>query len=132
MNTSDVANTEQPLWQQQISEIQDQARRAFLAQEIDELGLILSDDFIVNSPIGRILTKGETLNLLERGVIRHFSYDEQIEKMVRHGDLVVVMGHDVVTNTPGTPTRRRFTNVWRETAGSWLLVARHAHHIAES
>lgn len=131
MDTSDVANAQHPLWQQQIDEIQDRARRAFLAQDLGELNLILSDDFIVNSPIGRILTKGETLSLLERGVIGHFSYDEQIENMVRHGDFVVVMGYDVVTNAPDTPTRRRFTNVWRESAGSWRLVARHAHHTAE-
>jgi hypothetical protein len=93
----------------------------------------LSDDFIVNSPIGRTLTKDETLDLLQRGVIRHFSYDEQIEIMKRHGDLVVVMGHDFVTNTPGGPRiRRRFTNMWCAMAGSWQLIARHAHHTAET
>lgn len=97
------------------------------------MGLILSDEFIVNSPIGRILTKSEMLSLLERGVIRHFSYEEHIELMTRRGDHVVVMGYDVVTNAPeGPQIRRRFTNVWAESADSWQLVARHAHHIAES
>jgi hypothetical protein len=130
MNASNVGNAQQSVWQRQIDGLQDQARRAFLAQDIGELRLIWSDDFIVNSPINRILTKSEALDLLERGVIRHFSYDEQIELMTRHGDLVIVMGHDLVTNTPNAqPIRRRFTNVWCETAGSWQLVARHAHHI---
>ena len=133
MNPSNVMNAQQPVWQRQIGELQDQACRAFLAQDIDGLSPILSDDFIVNSPIGRILTKGETLDLLQRGIIRHFSYDEQIELMTRQGDLVVVMGHDIVTNTlDEPPIRRRFTNVWRERAGSWQLIARHAQHIAES
>jgi hypothetical protein len=130
VNPSNPGNDHEPAWQRQVSELQDQACRAFLAQDIDELGPILSDDFIVNSPINRILTKGEMLDLLQRGVIRHFSYDEQVEVMTRHGDLVVVMGQDLVTNTPNTPPiRRRFTNVWCERAGSWQLIARHAHHI---
>ncbi|MGA9767579.1 MAG: nuclear transport factor 2 family protein [Blastocatellia bacterium] len=99
MNPSDVTDTKQPALQRQISELQDQARRAFLAQDIDALSLILFDDFIVNSPIGRILTKRETLDLLQRVGIRHFSYEEHIEHTVRHGDIVIVMGHDAVTRT---------------------------------
>jgi hypothetical protein len=133
MNPSNVMDARQAVWQRQIGELQDQARRAFLSQDIDEMRLVLSDDFIVNSPLGRILTKAEMLDLLQRGIIRHYSYDEQIELMTRQGDLVVVMGHDAVTHTPdASPIRRRFTNVWRERAGSWQLIARHAHHIAES
>jgi hypothetical protein len=133
MNPSNISNAQQPIWQRQVGELQDQARRAFLAQDIDKLSPILSDEFIVNSPINRILTKGEMLELLQRGVIRHFSYDEQIELMTRHGDLVVVMGHDIVTNrVDAPPIRRRFTNVWCETSDSWQLIARHANHIAES
>lgn len=130
MNPSNIGDAHERVWQQQIDRLEDQACLAFLNQDINELSLILSDDFIVNSPINRILTKSVTLDLLERGVIRHFSYEAQIEQMTRYGDIVVVMGHDLVTNTPeGPPVRRRFTNVWRETAGSWQMIARHAHNI---
>jgi hypothetical protein len=130
MNAPNTGNAHESVWQQQIERLEDQACLAFLHQDINELGLILSDDFIVNSPINRILNKSETLDLLKRGIIRHFSYDEQIEQMTRYGDIVVVMGHDLVTNSPeGPPVRRRFTDVWRETAGSWQMIARHAHHI---
>ena len=130
MNPSNIGNAHESVWQQQIERLEDQACLAFLHQDINELSLILSDDFIVNSPINRILTRSETLGLLERGIIRHFSYEAQIEQMTRYGDIVVVMGHDLVTNSPeGPPVRRRFTDVWRETAGSWQMIARHAHHI---
>jgi hypothetical protein len=133
MNLSNDENAQLSAWQRQVAELQDQARQAFLAQDIEGMSLILSDDFIVNSPIGRILTKGETLDLLQRGVIRHFAYDEQVELMTRHGALVIVMGQDVVTNaSDGPPLRRRFTNVWYEAVGSWQLLARHANHIADS
>lgn len=133
MNSSQVAPAQQTIWQQEIVELQDRARSAFLAQDISTFEAILADDFIVNSPINRILTKHETLDLLARGIIRHFSYEEQIEVMTRRGDFVIVMGQDIVTHTPDAPPiRRRFTNVWCETAGSWQLVARHANHIAGS
>jgi len=133
MNPSNATNDRQPVWQQQLAELQERARRAFLAQDLGEMRLILSDDFIVNSPINRILNKGALLELLQQGVIRHFSYEEQIELMTRQGEIAVVMGNDVVTDTLGGPLiRRRFTNVWREGKGRWQLIARHAHHIAES
>jgi ketosteroid isomerase-like protein len=133
MTSSNVAGSGQALWREQIGRVQDMARRAFLAQDVEGMSPLLSDDFMVNSPIGRVLSKGEMLGLLRRGIIRHYSYEEQIELMARQGDLVVVMGHDVVTNTPGaTPVRRRFTNVWRKAAGSWRMVVRHAHHLPEA
>ena len=133
MEQSNAGKLQRPGWRQEIEGLQDQARRAFLAQDIDGLGLLLADDFVVNSPINRILNRSETLDLLRRGIIRHFSYEEQIELMTRHGDFVIVMGHDIVTNRQDAPpVRRRFTSVWSETAGSWQMVARHAHHIVEA
>jgi hypothetical protein len=110
--------------------LQEQSCRAFLDRDVDRLGRILSDDFTVNSPINRILTKAEMLDLLGKGVIGHFSYEEEIERVTRRGELVIVMGSDAVTNTPDAPpTRRRFTNVWCAADDSWLMVARHAHHL---
>jgi uncharacterized protein DUF4440 len=133
MNSSHFVNMHQGVWQQQITELQDRARQAFLAQDIGEMTLILSDDFIVNSPINRLLNKSELLDMLKRDIIRHFSYEEQIESMARNGEIVIVMGNDVVTNTfDGPPVRRRFTNVWCKGVGAWKLIARHAHHIGES
>jgi hypothetical protein len=53
---------------------------------------------------------------------------QHIESMTKHGDdIVIVMGHDVVTNPPdGATVRRRFTNVWRAAGESWQLIARQA------
>lgn len=130
MHTSEIA-AQQPAWRGQISELQERARRAFLAQDVDGLRLILSDDFTVNAAAGRVFKKSVALGLLRRGAFRDFTYEERVEIMTRHGDLVVVMGHDVVTDTAdGPPRQRRFTNVWYETGGSWQLVARHAHYLA--
>ena len=48
--------------------------------------------------------------------------------MTRHGDVVVVMGSDRVTDPPdGVVSHRRFTNLWRLENESWRCFARHAN-----
>jgi len=133
MNPAKIPDPHQADWQRQIEELEDQSRQAFLEQDIDRLRILWSDDMVVNSPLNRVLDRNQVLDLLQRGVIRHSSFDVHIEVIRRHGDLVTVMGRDVVTDTPGAPpVQRRFTNVWCTAGGSWQLVARHAHPIGQS
>src|SRR5690348_7072776 len=125
-----VDNKGQRDWQEEIREVQRESVRAFLEQDVEGLATLVHDGLAVNSPLGTVLTKSKMLELLQRGVIRHFSYEEQIESMTRFGDCVVVLGSDVVTNAAdGPPVRRRFTNVWQRMNGAWVMIARHAHHV---
>jgi len=118
-------------WQDEIRQLEEDGCVAFLAQDFDRLRQLWSDDLAVNSPINRIHTRDQVLDLLGRGIIRHVSLEQTIELMTRHGDVVVVMGHDVVRDTPeGALITRRFTNVWTGGDGSWRLLARQATHIA--
>jgi ketosteroid isomerase-like protein len=120
-------------WRTQIAALQEQSRQAYLAKDVESLDGLWADELIVNSPINRVLRKAEVLTLLQRGVIAHLSYDERIEVTERQGEVVIVMGHDLVTNSASTPQiRRRFTNVWRAVGGSWQLIARHANHASQS
>lgn len=133
MDISTNADAQPESWQAQIRELQEQSCRAFLERNIEQLERLLSDDFIVNSPINRLLTKDDMLGLLGKGIIGHFVYDEEIERMMRRGEMVVVMGTDTITNAPaGPPIRRRFTNIWYEVDGVWSMVARHAHHLPQN
>ena len=121
-NPSDSAD-----WQRQIADLQEEGRKAFQARDIARLRQIFADELIVNSPIHRVHDKSTVLDLLERGVIQHTSSVEHIEAVKRLGDLVTVMGHDVVTNPPDDrPVHRRFTNVWRAHGDTWQLLIRHA------
>ncbi len=53
-----------------------------------------------------------------------------VEHMVAHGDVVVTMGSDRVTDPPdGMITHRRFTKLWRGEQGAWRCFARHANAI---
>jgi ketosteroid isomerase-like protein len=117
-------------WDQDIRAREDENRAAFLAADLAALDRLWTDDFLVNSPINVVNGKRQTLALLEAGRIRHTSMTAEIEHMARHGDVVVVMGSDRVTDPPeGTITHRRFTNLWRLEGGSWRCFARHANAV---
>ncbi len=114
-------------WQREIAEVEALSCRAFLEQDVDALGRLFADELLVNSPINRIHDKATVLGLLAKGVIRHTGMTQHIERMVRTGDIVIVMGRDTVTNPPDDArVERRFTNVWRAAEGSWRLIARQA------
>ncbi len=115
-------------WQARVRALEDQARLAFLAQDLDTLRVLWSDDLVINTPRDFVIDKRQALDHLARGVIAHTSYEEEIEVLQRHEDVVVVMGRDVVVGAPGSPpVHRRFTNVWRAEGGSWRMIARHAN-----
>jgi len=118
-------------WEQEIQAREEENRIAFLSADIAGLERLWTDDFLVNSPLNSVSDKGRTLALLQAGRIRHTSFTARIEQMARHGDVVVVMGSDRVTDPPdGTVSHRRFTNLWRLEGGAWRCFARHANLVS--
>lgn len=120
-------------WSLHIETLQTQSRLAWLAKDIPGLRQLWSAELLVNTPNGRVLRREDVLERLARGVIAHVSDDERLEVLQRQGDIVVVMGCDVVVN-PQSPqlVARRFTNVWQLGGASWQLIARHANAIGRS
>jgi len=120
-------------WKNEIERLQSEGVAAFLARDLERLGRMFADELIVNSPLNRVTDKRQVLDLLGRGVIGHSSYVEHVEAIRRQGDLVTVMGSDVITDRPEEkPMRRRFTNVWRARGGRWELIIRHATVVGEA
>jgi ketosteroid isomerase-like protein len=118
-------------WEQDVRAREEENRLAFLAADLDALDRLWTDDFLVNSPINVVNDKRRTFSLLEAGRVRHTSMVIDIEHMARHGDVVVVMGSDRVTDGPdGRVSHRRFTNLWRLDGGAWRCFARHANVVA--
>ena len=118
-------------WRQEIGAREEENRVAFLSADIATLERLWTDDFLVNSPLNFVNDKARTLALLQAGRIRHTSFTVEIEQMARHGDVVVVMGHDRVTDPPdGSVSHRRFTNLWRLEEGAWRCFARHANVVS--
>ena len=118
-------------WQQEIRAREEENRVAFLSADVASLERLWTDDFLVNSPLNFVNDKKRTLGLLQAGRIRHISFTVEIEQMARHGDVVVVMGSDRVTDPPDdTVTQRRFTDLWRLENGAWRCFARHANAVS--
>jgi ketosteroid isomerase-like protein len=119
-----------PAWEREIRALEEEGRRAFLAQDLDTLRRLWSDEFLVNSPLNQVNQKDQVLTLLRLGRIRHLSVDAQIEQVRRHGDVVIVMGQETVADPPdGKTVQRRYTNIWRNEAGVWRTIGRHANII---
>lgn len=133
MDSYDINDGDEPDWQEKVIALEDENRRAFVARDFERLEDLWSDQFVVNSPINRVNDKRQLLDLLRAGTIAHSSLQGQIELIQRLGNLVVVMGSEVVTSAPDGPIiRRRFTNLWLAEGGTWRLMVRHANVIADS
>jgi len=118
-------------WEQEIRQLEERNRAAFLAADLPVLDELWSDDFLVNSPLQAVNDKPRLMTLLASGRIRHASHVIEIEYIRRSGDVVVVMGNDRVTDPPdGVLSRRRFTNVWQRAGDRWRCIARHAHVVS--
>ncbi len=131
MNKESLIFSDSAAWEQKIRACEEEARTAFLNADLPTLERLWADGFIVNSPLQQVIDKNQVLELLRSGRIRHQSYEFEIEQVSRHGDVVVVMGRDWVSDPPdGAISRRRYTNIWQLTDGLWRSIARHAHVVS--
>lgn len=121
-----------PEWELDIRNREEEAYAAFLAADVQTLEQLWADDYAVNSPLQQVVEKRRLLELLQSGRIRHTTHKYEIEHIHRHGDVIVVMGRDRVTDPPdGMISHRRFTNVWQLEGGTWRSIARHAHVVSQ-
>jgi hypothetical protein len=117
--------------------LDDSERLAVLNQDLVALERLWSDDFTVNAPSNTVsIGKQQVLAAVSRGLIHYSLFDRTVE-FIRFGDgIAIVMGAETVKPIGDAPmagqtVRRRFTNIWRNEAGTWRMFARHANVIAE-
>ena len=72
------------------------------------------------------------------GVINFSTFERQIEFIRADGPFVIIMGSETVVPIGDAPSaglvagrtiKRRFTNIWKNEAGTWRIFARHANVI---
>jgi len=115
-------------WELEIRALEEEACRAFLARDMDSLRRLWSEEYAVNTPLNEVVEREEVLTLLRSGRIGHLSFDHHVERLQRHGDVVIVMGRETVVDDPEKgPVERRYTNVWRNEDGAWRAIGRHAN-----
>lgn len=93
-----------------------------------------SPDYVVNNPFNLIVQTKQ--GPMRKGELTYSTFTRDIEKVLVQGSTVIVMGAETVVPTGTTANaaktiRRRFTNVWIDTTGNWLLVARQANVICQ-
>lgn len=116
--------------QSMIRQYEQEEVLALVNGDRDRIRAHWADDFVVNNPFNQIVdaSKGP----IQAGTLVYSTFERQIERIVEHGNTIVVMGNErVVPKAPspdaGKTINRRFTNIWLKRNGRWLLTARHAN-----
>lgn len=113
----------------EITKLDNLEREAVIKADTAALLRLWSPDIIINNPQSKISTLAQVMGRIRHGLIDYTSFDRTIEKISVKGDVVVVMGQEVLTpekkaDYVGKTVTRRFTNVWMRNAGTWHLIAR--------
>lgn len=90
-----------------------------------------SADYVINNPMGKIVTGKEILNAMKAGV-RYQAYEKTIDRITFIDNIAVVMGKESLLDKPMQLTQstvRRFTDIWMKKGGEWKLIARQATNI---
>lgn len=117
----------------EIRRLNEKERKAFLDKDLKTLAQIWSDDFIVNNPLNKLVTKKQVLEMMESGFLEQTSLEKQIEYLRISGNMAIVAGGEtVIWGGPraGQSDQLRVTSVWVKEGGQWKEVARHAHIVA--
>lgn len=91
-------------------------------------------DHTVNNPFNQIVKASE--GTIRQGLLTYSSFVRDVQKVLIHGNTVLVMGTESVVpkgNSPdaGKTIQRRFTNVWMKKNDKWLMIGRHANTVCE-
>jgi ketosteroid isomerase-like protein len=120
-----------------VRSLDDQERVAVLKRDKAAMERLWSDELFVNAPNNQLLIgKAAVLAWVDRGIINFSSFERQVELVRVDGDIAIIMGAETVKPIGDAPMaglragqaiQRRFTNIWKRTAGTWRLYARHAN-----
>jgi ketosteroid isomerase-like protein len=112
--------------------------QGLLRRDSTALRRIWARDFTVNNPRNSITRGAEAVvALIRNGTIDYSSFVRDIETILFHGDVVIVMGSETITPVNKAPlagqtVHRRFTHFWMRRSGEWRLTARHANAVCPS
>ena len=110
-----------------------------MSGKLSEMKKNWSPDYTVNNPFN--VVQDAATGPIQTGNLTYKKFDRNIEKVLYHDSVVIVMGSELVvpkTAPKGTShdtdqeIKRRFTNVWMRKDGKWLMIARHASNICSN
>jgi hypothetical protein len=98
-----------------------------------------ASDYTVNNPFN--VVQDAATGPIQSGVLTYSKFERNIEKILIHDSVIVVMGNELIvpktapkdsSHDTSQPIKRRFTNVWMQKDGKWLMIARHASNICSN
>jgi hypothetical protein len=113
--------------EQEIRTLEQAQVDALLRNDIAAMQRNWATDYVVNNPRNEVVeaSKGR----IASGTRTYSSFIREVERVLIHGNTVIVMGQEIVVPSGAAPDAgktiiRRFTNIWMERDGKWLLTAR--------
>ena len=120
--------------EQAVREASSREVEAFLADDVNGLAQLWSDDLVVTNPLNALVHKQDILAMMRSGFLRITSYDRRVEYARVYGEVVVIAGSETVVwggrmPNAGHAEQLRFTAIWMRRGDRWQQVARHANII---
>jgi ketosteroid isomerase-like protein len=126
--------------EQHVRSLDDEERVAALKRDVPALERLWSEQLTVNAPNNQVVVGKRAVldTFVHAGVINFSTFERQIEFILADGALVIIMGLETVRPISDAPSaglvagqtvQRRFTNIWKNEAGTWRLFLRHANVI---
>ena len=115
--------------EQEIRTLEQAQVDALLRNDIAAIKRNWATDYVVNNPLNEVVeaSKGR----IASGTRTYSSFSREVERVLIHGNTVIVMGQEIVVPSGTAPDAgktiiRRFTNIWMKRDGKWLMTARQA------
>lgn len=126
--------------EQRVRALDEEERVAALKRDVPALERLWSDQFILNAPNNHVVVGRRAVldAFLRSGIINFSKFERQTEFIRADGSFVIIMGLETVQSIDDAPSaglvagqliKRRFTNIWKNEAGTWRLFVRHANVI---
>ncbi len=120
--------------EQKIRNLEQSEVDALLRNDLTTMEKLWAKDYTVNNPRNEVGKASE--GPIRAGIRIYSSFVREVERVLIHENTVIVMGRETVVpkgdaSDAGQTIRRRFTNIWMNRNGEWLLTARHANVICK-
>src|SRR6266550_2889550 len=127
-------SSENRILEQQIRALEQTQAKLLLNGDINGMQKNWATDYVVNNPFNQVVNA--SAGPVRQGRLTYSSFARDIERVMIHGNTVIVMGSETVvpsgaSEDAGKTIHRRFTDVWMNRNHRWLLTARHANAICE-
>ena len=118
----------------ELLNLEQQFAQAIIRNDVDGIGRLVADDWIIVDPNGKIIKRSRFFELIKSGALTHDIMDSEDFRIRVYGDSAVITA---VTRAKGKfmeqefSTQERATDVFVKRGGRWQCVLTHLTRLAE-